>query len=206
MALTNKLMNPTPYEVKLPYNRGVKLTVPSDGELQVTMEQMADFREGQPGSEEVRKTLDYHGLFLFNSDLSYDIQAFNALQASVRTKKEMRREFIERLKNNRLQAGRPADDDTIEEAVESSGWGVNHKLSIGAQIEKLEARTKLLITKLQDAADNSKNRETFDLTKTFFGLDQPKEFPSTTAMEMFMIDQEANTLEKHNAFIEAASE
>ena len=54
MAVVARLRNPTPFDVKIPYERGVYINIPSDGEVELSMEQLDDFRPGKPGSEAAR--------------------------------------------------------------------------------------------------------------------------------------------------------
>lgn len=59
MALITKLVNPTPFDVEIPYEKGISIHIPADGEVDLTMGQLDDFRPGKPGSEETRKILTF---------------------------------------------------------------------------------------------------------------------------------------------------
>ena len=88
MAFASKLCNPTPWRVDLTWDRGVIIVVEPFGSTELTMQQTDDFRPGKPGSAEVRQTLDYYGVFLLDTDRTYDQQAFEALQRCHNARKQ----------------------------------------------------------------------------------------------------------------------
>ncbi len=51
MAVVARLVNPTPFDVKIPYERGVYINIPADGDVELSMGQLDDFRSGKPGSD-----------------------------------------------------------------------------------------------------------------------------------------------------------
>lgn len=193
MAYVNRLVNPTPWKVKIPYDRGTFIVVESDGEYEFVGEQAHDFQPGQPGSEEVRNLLDSSGLFLLNPDLSYDLQALKALQACIKSKKSFRDEFIQRLRDGRIATGRSIDDGTLQEAIESAGYGHKSMSRTGqpglqGQIEALEARVKFLQKSVEGDPTRGYVKERLDPEKTCFVTNPPRQFPSKTALQMFLAE------------------
>jgi len=201
MSLTNKLCNSTPFDVKLQYERGINLVVPADGQLGLTMQQMDDFRPGKPGSEEVKKTLDYHGLFLLDGDVSYDRQALKALKASYKEKNNMRKDTITRIEDNRIASGRQIDDKTLEALVEKSGYGES---GMGGQVTKLASRIEKLES-MVGPEQSSKNVERLDPERTCFGTEPPREFASKTQLALFL-DENPQLVEQHEALLVALEE
>ena len=135
MAGIQKMVNPTPFDVKIPYERGVYISIPADGEVGLSMQQFDDFRPGKPGSEAAKKLLDFEGVFVADSDLSYDYQALQALQIAVRERKERIKTFIDRTRNSRIKGGATVDDATMEDLIENTGYGRMSK-----DVEKMESK------------------------------------------------------------------
>ena len=173
MSIQSKLCNPTPFNVSLPYERGIKLKIPADGVLELTMRQLDDYISGKPGSEEVRKTLDFYGLFLRDPDLSFDLQALQALQASYDAKKYMKDQFIRSAQKSRTQAGIVQDEETMTDLLNSHGYGPNN---LGGEIDALAERIKFL----KERTDQTKRRviDQLDPDLTCFGTQPPRPFES----------------------------
>lgn len=195
MAGIQKMVNPTPFDVKIPYERGVYINIPADGETGLSMQQFDDFRPGKPGSEAARKLLDFEGVFVADSDLSYDFQALQALQTAVRERKDRIKTFVDRTKNSRIAGGATVDDATMEDLVENSGYGRMSK-----DVEKLERRISHLQTVVN--ADESKGavRQTLDPKRTVFVINPPRQFPSETALAMFL-DEHPDIKAQHEALV-----
>jgi hypothetical protein len=190
--LTNKLVNATHKDVSFPYDKGVILTIPADGQLDLTMDQMDDFRNDKPGSEEVRNQLEYHGLFLLDGDRSYEEQAFTAIRHSISHKKNQYDAFVQRLRDSRIATGSPVTEEAMEEAVDRAGY-----ITIQRDIDKLQKRIKVLEKVLEEKGPKGKVKETLDPRRTCFVTDPPREFPSETALELFLLDQEPDFVERH---------
>jgi len=208
MSYINKLINPTPWTAKIPYDKGLSIVVPGDGEYEFTsVDMQRDFEPGQPGSEEVRKMLDNAGLFILNPDLSYDLQALKSLDASHKSKKMYRDEFIQRLRDNRIASGRSIDDGTLEEAIESAGYGVKVNTRTGipgiqGQLDALQARMKFLKKAVESDPTRGYVKERLDPERTCFATSPPRQFPSKTALAMFL-DENPAIKEQHKAFVQA---
>ena len=181
MAVVAKLVNPTPFDVKIEYQAGQLLRIPADGDLTIEMNVLADFRPGKPGSEETRKILEMEGIFLMDSDLSYDFQALTALKACVGERERRIKEFTTRTKNSRIKGGAAVDNETMDELLEGSGYA-----EMGRSVDKLKARIVILEGIVNADANRGSVRETLDPERTCFVIVPPRQFPSKTALAMFL--------------------
>lgn len=208
MAFVNKLVNPTPWTVNIPYDRGTFIIIEPDGEYEFPNADMQrDFEPSQPGSEEVRNTLEAAGAFLLNPDLSYDLQALRALRACVKVKKSFRDDFVQRLRDSRIATGRSIDDGTLTEAIESAGYGHKSLSRTGmpglqGQIESLEGRIKFLEKAVEADPVKGYVKERLDPEKTCFVTNPPRQFPSKTALTMFLAEN-PEIAELHNKWLKA---
>jgi hypothetical protein len=195
MAVVANLINPTPFDVKIEYQAGQIIRILADGETQLTMQQLDDFRPGKPGSEETRKILDMEGLFLQDSDLSYDFQALVALKACVTERKRRIKDFTDRTRNSRIAGGATVDDDTMRDLLEGSGYA-----DMERGVVKLVSRVKILETIVNADANKGSVRETLDPERTCFVTVPPRQFPSKTALMLFL-SENPEIAEKHEALI-----
>lgn len=208
MAYVNRLVNPTPYKVEIPYDRGTFINIPPDGEFEFpNADVQRDFEPGQAGSEEVRNLLEATGTFLLNPDLSYDLQALRALQSCVKVKKSFRDEFIQRLRDGRIATGRSIDDGTLQEAIESAGYGTKSMSRTGipglqGQIDALEQRIVFLKKAVESDPVKGYVKDKLDPEKTCFVTNPPRQFPSKTALTMFL-SENADIAELHNKWLKA---
>ncbi len=195
-------MNPTPWDVSLPYTSGINIKVPGDGERELSMQQTDDYRSGKPGSEEVRKTLDWHGLFLLDIDLSYDVQALKALKATYREKNKQYNDFVTRTQDNRIASGRQLDDDTLEALIQSSGYGDD---GLRGQLKILKGRIQYYEEVLKETESSGEVVEKLDPERTCFGTAPPRQFSSKTQLGMFL-KENPQYVEQHNALLAAIQE
>jgi hypothetical protein len=208
MAFVNKLVNPTPWKVKIPYDRGTFLVIEADGEYEFANADMQrDFEPGQPGSEEIRKLIDSNGVFLLNPDLSYDLQALRALQATYKYKKSLRDEMIQRLRDGRIATGRAIDDGTLEEAVESAGYGVKLNIRTGipgvqGQLDAIQKRIKFLEKAVETDPTRGYVKEQLDPTRTCFVTNPPRQFSSKTGLLMFL-EENPTIKAQHDKYLKA---
>lgn len=195
MSMQNKLMNPTPWEVKLNYEKGVVIKVPAFGDHELTMQQMDDYRDGKPGSENVQEVLNYHGLFLLNGDRPYNNQALAALKACLRQKKERFRGIEKSLQDQATNL--PGGGAPIEEKIVTFGYA-----GLRDQIEVLEKQIKFLSQSVTE--EPGLQAQAFDPERTIYLMTPPKEFPSKEAMEFFLdLPENAELKMKHQEFIDA---
>jgi hypothetical protein len=154
---------------------------------------MDDFRPGKPGSEEVKSQLDYYGLFLLDGDLSYDSQALKSIQASLKSKKDQYDGFVKRLRDSRISTGSPVTEESMEEAIRAADYD-----RIEDQVIKLKKREEIL-RKTVSAEKSPSVKEDLDPKKTCFVTDPPRQFASETALKMFLSEQDAEFVKKHEA-------
>ena len=195
MALITKLINTTPFVVEIPYEKGIDIIIPADGEVDLDPKQLEDFRPGKPGSEETRKLLIFEGVFLQDSDLSYDFQALQCLRACVKDRSQRVSDFIERNKAARLRQGAAIDDKTMEEIKESSGYARMER-----NTNKLVARIKVLEGVVNADENSGAVRQNLDPDRTCFVINPPRQFPSKTALAMFL-SENPEIAKKHEELI-----
>ena len=181
MTVEAKLINPTPFDVKIPYERGVYINIPADGDVELSMGQLDDFRPGKPGSEAARKLLEFEGVFLSDTDLSYDLQALRALESAVRERKDRIKTFVDRTKNSRIAGGATVDDATMDDLVESSGYG-----RMQQDVDKMVSRISTLQGVVRADKTHGAVRQNLDPKRTCFVINPPRQFPSETALAMFL--------------------
>lgn len=192
MAYASRLCNPTPWKVELPWDRGQVIVIPEFGYADLTSQQMDDYKPGKPGSAEVRATLDYYGLFLLDTDRTYDAQALDALRKSRKARKDQYDAAVQRLQDNRAAANMQPNAEALEDTLRMMG-----QVEIREKVKALdEAITKF--TKVVAASGDSNLRAQLDPARTVFVLDPPREFPSVAAMEFFL-DKNPAIREKHEA-------
>ena len=201
MALTAKLANPTPWDCKLPYEKGIYIIIPAYGFTTLTMAQMDDYREGKPGSEGTRVILDYDGLFVVDSDRPYDNQALDALRRCYRAKKAQHDAAVKDLAAKRTAAGIGKDPEALEEALKLSGQtGLRNK------INELKEQITAYETAIGSDAEGTV-RQKLDPERTVFITDPPREFPSIAAMNFFLDrPKHAEIKNKHQAYRQAQLE
>lgn len=188
------MCNPTPFKIKIPYERGIDIIIEPDSAIDLTISQMDDFRPGKPGSEVTKSILEFEGAFLVDSDRSYDSQALEACAISLKKKEERVKEFIERNRNARIAGGAAADEVTMDEILLSAGYGKMLK-----EIEILKNRVKIYQDVLNK--DNAKGRvkETLDPKRTCFVLQPPRQFESETSLKIFL-SENPEIKEQHDQF------
>lgn len=159
------------------------------------MQQMDDYRPGKPGSAEVKQFLDYHGLFLYDTDRPYDHQALDALKQSYRLKKAQYDAAIRSMTDHRAAANMPLNDESMEETIKQMGYAtLRDKIEVlGEAIGKFQ--------EVVDANPLTGQRRQLDPARTVYVMDPPREFPSVAAMEFFLkLPENVEIRAKHQAF------
>lgn len=183
MPITYELVNPTGETVRIPYERGISIVIDPDDSVELTVGQYEDYMPGKPGSEEVRKILDAAGVFLMDTDRSYDVQALEAIEKAIRVKQDQLNNFVTTIRNNRISSGSPIDDNALEEMLKLSGYA-----KMREDIEGLKRRATKLGDKVKADPERGNLKQSLDPKRTCFVLDPPKQFPSETALELFLED------------------
>ena len=195
MAVVANLVNPTPFDVSIPYTKGIDINIPADGEVNLTMQQLDDFRPGKAGSEQTEAILAFEGVFLQDSDLSYDFQALEALKAFVRQRKDRIRNFVERTKGSRVAGGVAVDDASMNELIESAGYGRMQRA-----VDKVQARVSILEKIVNEDSNRGSVKHALDPTRSCFVINPPRQFPSKTALAMFL-SENPDVKAKHDALM-----
>jgi len=184
MSISNKLCNPTPFDREVDYDRGIVIKVLAEGSTQLTVAQMADFQEGRPGSEEARLKLTTQGLFLYDNDREYDVQALEAIKICVKHLEGRFNEAVARLQDMHIAANLPSnpEDPAFQAKLRTMGL-----LRLQTETNKLKARQVLLEEAVGPQPDKfSSSTPKYDPERTCFVTDPPHEFPSKTALKIFL--------------------
>lgn len=193
MAFSSKLCNPTPFDVKLTWHHGIKIKVPAFGSVDLTMQQMDDFRPGKAGSAQVKQTLDYYGLFLMNTDRPYDNQALEALRRSRDAKKAQYDAAVRNITDRRAAQGIAPNEEALEETLRQMGY-----VELKRKVRVLDEAVSRFVSVVGNEPEQF-IRMQLDPKRTIFVLDPPREFPSVAAMEFFL-DQNPDVRAKHEAY------
>ena len=195
MGITSRLCNPTPWEVTLPWEPGRELVIPPDGFVELTHEQLLDFRPAQPGSDEVKKQTEFFGIFLFDSDISYDQQALDAVTRCADILEKEHQSRMLNVRNMRVAGGMTPDEDTMNDLERQMGLDGFRKKAVS-----LRERAKVYASAVEDA--DVRKKETIDFTRTCLATNPPQEFASPTALTIFL-SENPEIAEKHNALVSA---
>lgn len=195
MALSAKLCNATPFAVEIAYEKGIVLKIPGDSSISLTTIQLDSFDPSKPGWEENRILLEGKGLFLLDTDLSYDAQSLKALKACIKLKRERVNGFVERLEVVSTKDGGIVDERKIKVAKDKAGIS-----RLEGEIELLERRVSTLEEILGPQTKRLTPAETFDPARTCFAMSPPKEFPSKLSLQLFL-DENPELREKNDAIL-----
>lgn len=199
MAYTAKLANPTPWEAKLDWDRGVKIRVPAFGDTTLTLAQLDDFRDGKPGSEAVQEVLNYFGLFVVDSDRPYDNQALDAIQKSHAAKKAQYDSAVRNLTDRRAASGVAPNEAALEETLKQQGL-ITLREKISTLAEQAKALTVIVGPQRERIA-----HKPLDPARTIFVMDPPREFPSVASMNFFLdMDENREVKAAHEAYNQKA--
>lgn len=182
MNFTNRLVNPTPYDVTINWHAGIDIKVPADGHVDLSAEQSQDFRAGLPGSESVQELMKSKGLFVRDIDRSYESQAVEALEGSSRILDRQHQDFVNRLRQQRASQGISENPEAFEEIVKQFGHA-----DLRERVKVMKERARFL----RAIVDNEKRENTaakIDPDRTIPFTDPPKIFDSPVALQMFLRD------------------
>jgi len=189
MAHAAKLVNPTPYDVEINYDRGVDLEIPAFGSVDLTLQQMDDFRPDKPGSETVEEITKFHGLFLLDTDRPYENQALEAIKESRKRKDRMATEITQGHRDRAARQGMNIPEETFHQVERQ--MGVHHLREEIAGLERLIVKYEKVVT----GESEKKKRHQLDPARTVFAMNPPKEFDSAIAREFFL-DENPDVAEK----------
>jgi len=192
---SNKLCNPTPFPNMKKWERGIEITIPPFGSVDLTINQVNDFRAGQPGSEAVREELDSKGWFLLDPDRSYEIQALEAVRRCIKKLTDQLNGVVTRLQESMAQMGQK-EPEIVEERMRLLGYGDKGMKGKIEGLKKLEKRYAEIV---EEQSAQVMERP-FDPTKTLFVTPGPQEFPSIAALEFFL-DENPEIKARHVVFM-----
>jgi hypothetical protein len=121
------------------------------------------------------------------------------LQSAVRERKDRVKQFIDRTKGARVSQGVAVNDETMEELIVSSGHG-----HMRDDIVKLEARVKILQGIVSADEARGSVRQTLDPLRTCFVINPPRQFPSKTALAMFLAEH-PDIKDRHDKYLNPAN-
>ena len=188
--LTNRLCNPTPFRCKLNWDKGVNIVVPADGHYDLTNAQLVDFQPGQPGSETVQLLMNDHGIFLRDTDRTYEAQAIEALRACRRSKNAHYEESTNNLRRSRAASGIVDNPEALEETFRQLGL-----TNLKEQVNRLDFRIKALegeVSRQKAVVSTAK----FDPERTLLFVDPPRVFETAFALQMFLAEPENAALKR----------
>lgn len=183
MRLSNELCNPNPWDVEWGYHAGRVIVIPADGSVELSVDEMDDFRDGKPGSEDVQSNMSFHGIFLRQHDRPYELQAIEALEASAKMKSDHTRNFEQSLRSARAAQNTPLSDESFALIFEQSG---NSRLK--KQADTALERARFLRSQIDVEKAASSIHKEYDPERTLLFTNPPKEFPTRLALQMFLND------------------
>jgi hypothetical protein len=179
MAYAAKLMNPTPWDVKINYEKGIVITIPAFGQVDLTMGQFEDYRPNTPGAEAVYEILDTEGVFLFDTDRPYENQALDTLKRTLKKREDLVNTKEKHYTDLTARQNLNYSPEQMENVFRQLGTvQLREKCeAIKRFIEKYEAVVK---------KETSRRRTVLDPDRTVFSTNPPREFPSKVAREFFL--------------------
>jgi hypothetical protein len=196
MAYASKLMNPTPFDVEINYEKGVNLNIPAFGSVDLTLQQLDDYRPDKPGSETVAEITEPFGLFLLDTDRPYEHQALDSLRVCRRRKDDLYRVATQGHRDRAARQNLTITEETFKHIEDLMGMTM-----IKEQIAKLDKLIKKYEEVVKGTTESRKRRQ-FDPSRTIFALNPPKEFDSVITRQFFL-DENPAIAEKEAAIRES---
>jgi hypothetical protein len=188
--LSNQLCNPTPFLVRINWDKGVDIVIKPDGHYILPNHQLVDFQPGQPGSEAVQMLMNDHGIFLRDQDQTYEAQALKAIVACRRSKNSHFEESTNNLRRSRAAAGIVDNPEALEETFRQLGL-----MTLRDQVKRLDFRIKQLEAEVA-GQKTAVAKDNFDPDRTLIFVDPPKVFETKFALQMFLAESENSALKK----------
>lgn len=196
--LTNRLFNPTKTLVDWLWHGGVHIKIQPDGHYDLTNAQLADFQPGNPGSEAIQQLMNEYGIFLRDTDKTFESQALTCLRACHKAKKTHYEEATNNLRRARASAGIVDNPEALEETFRQLGL-----VALREQVEGLAFRIQQF-EKVVSEQKSSKQVDAVDPDRTLLFVDPPKVFETKFALQVFLSEPEnAKLKEKYDAWRKA---
>lgn len=180
--LTNRLINPTPFVAKWEWHLGIVIQIAPDGHYDLTNAQLSDFVPGQPGSENIQQFMRELGVFLRDTDRTYEAQALECLKGCERARRTHYTEATNGVRKARAGGGITDNPDALEEIYRQMGL-----VALREQCEKLQFRIKQYEQAVseQQAVDATSD---IDPDRTLLFTDPPKIFETKFALQVFLAE------------------
>lgn len=188
--LSNRLHNPTKQLVDWLWHGGVHIKIQPDSHYDLTNAQLVDFQPGQPGSEAIQQLMKELGIFLRDTDRTYEAQALECLRACHKAKKTHYEEATNNLRRSRAQAGIVDNPEALEETFRQLGL-----VALRDQVEGLAFRIKQF-EKAVAEQKTAKQADAIDPDRTLLFVDPPKVFETKFALQVFLSEPENAELKK----------
>lgn len=192
---TNRLFNPTPFPVDINYDKGVHIKIQPDGSFDLPNHMLIDFQGDNPGSETVQMLMNDHGIFLRNTDRTFEAQALECLRACRRSRNAHYEEATNNLRRSRAANGIIDNPEALEETFRQLGLAgeTEGRLGLREQVQRLDARIKALEKEVA-TQKTVVAAETVDPDRTLIFTDPPRTFETKFALQMFLSEPENKEL------------
>lgn len=186
--ITNKLCNATKYPVTWNWDKGVNIYIPPDGFVMLTNAQMSDFQPNQPGSEAIQMLMNDYGIFLRDTDRSFESQALEALRACARAKRSQWEESTNNIRRTRADKGIVDNPEALEETFRQLGL-----VALKARVDSMLHRVKQFEAIVQEQGAQSAV-DKIDPDRTLIFTDPPRVFETPFALKVFLSEPENSEL------------
>jgi len=195
VSITNRLCNPTPFRVDWNYDRGVFIKLEPDGFQDLMDVEMSNqFRPGLPGTESVREEMNQFGIFLRDTAVPYELQAIDALRASIRYHEVLYKETTANVRRKAAAVGLNSEE-AIDQTLEAMGYK-----ALFEKIKRLKDRLGRYEAKVDRSVMDRPLHRQYDPKRTLLFLDPPKEFESEIAMLIFL-DENPGMAKRQDAWL-----
>lgn len=178
--ITNRLCNPTPFEVKWDWHLGIVIRIQPDSHYDLSNQQLPDFQPGQPGSEAIQQFMNELGVFLRDTDRTYESQALECLKACLRARTTHYNEAANNVRKNRAQGGIVDNPEALEEIYRQMGL-----VALREQCDKIKFRVSQYEQAVAEQKAVSKESD-IDPDRTLLFTDPPKTFETKFALQVFL--------------------
>lgn len=192
--ITNRLINPTPWVVQWEWHLGIVISIAPDSHYDLTNAQLPDFQPGQPGSENIQQFMRELGVFLRDTDRTYESQALECLKGCERARRTHYTEATNNVRKARAGGGIVDNPEALEEIYRQMGLcGVaidadgKERIGLREQCERLQFRIKQYEQAVSE--QQAVNRVSdVDPDRTLLFTDPPKIFETKFALQVFLAE------------------
>lgn len=134
--------------------------------------------------------MDEYGIFLRDTDLTFESQALKALRAARRVWSSHYNDSTNRLRSQRAAAGIVDNPEALEETFRQMGL-----TALRERIARLDFRIKALTDEVE-AQKTTVAKSNIDPDRTLIFVDPPRTFETKFALQMFLSEPENADLKK----------